>query len=276
MADAKAGAMTGAKADMTADVTAAAMVDAPGDGLRVDDLTVSHGGVPAVHGLSLSLRGGEIVTLIGANGAGKTSSLGAIMGLLPAGGSVRFDGQDLTGLPAEHRVARGLALVPEQRALFAPMSIEDNLMLGAWSVRRLGRQAMHDGLEAVYGRFPRLRERRAQAAGTLSGGERQMLAIGRALMARPRVLMLDEPSLGLAPRIIDDTFRTIDDLRGTGVAILLVEQNARAALRLADRAIVLENGRVVTQGPAPDVARDDRVAAAYLGIRRESTATIVR
>ena len=207
----------------------------------------------------------EIVTIIGANGAGKTTLLNSIMGILPLRGRVDFSGQDLSRREIEDRVALGVSLVPEHRELFAAMSIEDNLRLGAF---RIGKALAAQSLERVFTLFPRLKERRRQLAGTLSGGEQQMLAMGRALMGTPKLLMLDEPSLGLAPIIVADIFRTIGELRSGGVSVLLVEQNAQAALQIADRAYVMELGEFVLQGTAKDVAGDARVAASYLGLQR--------
>jgi branched-chain amino acid transport system ATP-binding protein len=203
--------------------------------------------------------------VIGPNGAGKSTLLNTLMGVLPATGTLLFDGHDILALPLEERVMLGMALVPERRELFATMPVEDNLVLGAWRQMRLGNRAWRDRLADVYSIFPRLQERRAQLAGTLSGGERQMLAVGRALMSRPRLLMLDEPSLGLAPLIVRDIFRTIVGLRQTGVTILLVEQNARAALEAADHGYVLEMGEIALQGPARELAGDPRVIDTYLG-----------
>ncbi len=233
--------------------------------LRTDALGVSYGRVEAVRGASIEMPAGGVVTVIGANGTGKTSLLNAIMGVLPSSGSVAFDGRLLGASPIEERVARGLSLVPEKRELFGSMSVEDNLRLGAW---RLGAKAIRTGLADVFARFPRLQERRDQKAGTLSGGERQMLAMGRALMGRPRALMLDEPSLGLAPRIVKDIFHIVGELKETGVSILLVEQNARAALQIADWAYVMELGEIVMQGPAAELANDKRVIESYLGLGR--------
>ena len=234
--------------------------------LEVGDLSVSYGKIEAVSGVSLRVGQGEIVTVIGPNGAGKTTLLSAVMGVLPARGSIRIDGDAVGSGVIADRIGRGVCLVPETRALFGSMSVEDNLRLGAFRFHRAPARARATALEEVYALFPRLRERRTQTAGTLSGGERQMLALGRALMGRPRLLMLDEPSLGLAPLIVREVFRTIAALRDQGVAILLVEQNARAALRVADRAYVLELGRVAIEGRAAELATDPRVAAAYLGM----------
>ncbi len=235
--------------------------------LEVRDLSVAYGGIPAVHGVSLQVGPGQIVTVIGPNGAGKTTLLNAIMGVHPGVGQVRLKSDDLGNAGIEARVRAGLCLVPEKRELFGTLPVEDNLRLGFFRFRRLGRAAMGVALEEVFALFPRLRERRRQLAGTLSGGERQMLAMGRALMARPDVLMLDEPSLGLAPLIVREIFRIVAELRERGAAILLVEQNARAALQVADFGYVLENGRVVLAGPSADLAEDARVTETYLGGR---------
>ncbi len=234
--------------------------------LTVDALSVAYGGVVAVHGVSLRVEQGQIATVIGPNGAGKTTLLNALMGVHPGTGRVVFKGGDLRGLAPEERVALGLSLVPEKRELFATMPVEDNLRLGFWRRRASGRAAMAAALDEVFALFPRLAERRAQAAGTLSGGERQMLAMGRALMARPDLLMLDEPSLGLAPLIVREVFRIVRTLRDAGRAILLVEQNARAALDVADWGYVLETGRLALEGPAAALAADPRVVETYLGI----------
>ena len=231
--------------------------------LDVRSLSASYGAVPAVTGVSLDLNQGEILTVIGANGAGKTTLLNSIMGALPGSGEIRFDGTALENLSVEERVRRGLCLVPEKRELFGSMSVRDNLLLGGWCVDAAARKR---GLEEVFQRFPQLRERHAQMAGTLSGGERQMLAMGRALMSKPRLLMLDEPSLGLAPRIVGEVFSIIADLRQAGVSILLIEQNARAALKAAGRAHVMELGAFTMSGKASDLAADPRVANIYLGL----------
>ena len=233
--------------------------------LAVDALCVAYGRVEAVRDVSLTVPQGSIVAILGPNGAGKTSLLGAIMGVLRSRGRARFDGHELEGRRVEQRVADGMSLVPEKRELFVTMSVEDNLRLGGF--RQRGSAKYGETLEDMWRLFPRLKERRAQLAGTLSGGERHMLAMARALMSRPRLLMLDEPSLGLAPLIVKDIFRTVSELRQTGVSILLVEQNARAALELADYGYVLENGGVVLEGPASDLRQDERVIAAYLGIK---------
>lgn len=234
--------------------------------LEVADLHVSYGGIGAVHGVSLTVGPGQIVTVIGPNGAGKTTLLHAVMGVHPGRGGVRFQGRDVGRLGVEDRVRAGMSLVPEKRELFATLSVEDNLRLGGFRHRGAGGAAARGGLDEVYALFPRLLERRRQHAGTLSGGERQMLAMGRALMARPDLLMLDEPSLGLAPLIVREVFRIIAGLRARGCAILLVEQNARAALQVADHGYVLETGRVALQGPSAALAGDARVIETYLGM----------
>ncbi|MGO3741476.1 ABC transporter ATP-binding protein [Kerstersia sp.] len=243
--------------------------------LSVRSLGAAYGHIEAVSALSLEVRQGQIVTVIGPNGAGKTTALAAIMGVLPATGSVCFDGEEVSGDGVEQHVARGMALVPETRALFASMSVQDNLELGTFRFRREPRAARMQALDEVYELFPRLKERRLQEAGTLSGGERQMLAVGRALMSRPRLLMLDEPSLGLAPLIVRDIFRILAELRQRGVSILLVEQNARAALKVADEAYVLELGRVVMHGPAAELANDPRIIETYLGAAGRHQRTLV-
>jgi branched-chain amino acid transport system ATP-binding protein len=230
----------------------------------VKDLHVAYGKIEAVHGVSLRLEPGHIVTVIGPNGAGKTTLLAALMGLLPATGEVLHEGVDVMPLGVEERVARGICLVPERRELFGEMTVADNLVLGAYT-RWGAREEVGRDLEAVYARFGRLAERRSQLAGRLSGGERQMLALGRALMARPRILLLDEPSLGLAPLVVREVFHIVMGLRALGVSILLVEQNARAALETADYGYVLETGEIVHQGPAKALMHDPRVAASYLG-----------
>lgn len=234
--------------------------------LDVSNLSINHGKVEAVRNLDLHLDEGRIVSLIGPNGAGKTTLMAALIGLLPSRGEIHYANQPLL---AHHGVAqridRGMALVPESRELFGPMSVEDNLRLGAFSRHRQGHRDHQRTLDEVFALFPRMHERRGQAACTLSGGERQMLAIGRALMARPRLLMLDEPSLGLAPRVIGEIFEIFKTLRERGVSILLVEQNARAALKISDYGYVLETGDIVLHGPAEDLARNPRVVESYLG-----------
>jgi len=234
--------------------------------LQLEDLSVSYGPVEAVHKVGLTVEEGEIVTVIGPNGAGKTTLLCAAMGLLPASGTIAFAGSRIARPSVEAMVAQGVALVPEKRELFGEMSVEDNLQLGGFSRWRRGQRDQAQRMQEVFGIFPRLRERRAQLASTLSGGERQMLAIGRALMARPRLLMLDEPSLGLAPLIVREVLQVVSSLRSLGVSVLLVEQNARAALRVADRAYVLEMGAVALSGPAQDLLSDRRIIDTYLGI----------
>jgi branched-chain amino acid transport system ATP-binding protein len=227
------------------------------------DVTVCYDKVEAVRNVSLSVEQGQIVTVIGPNGAGKTTLLMAAIGLLSSSGQIAFQGSDLGKIAVEGRVEQRLCLVPEKRELFSDMSVADNLLLGSYSLR--DRSDVQKTLDEVYGRFPRLKERRSQAAGTLSGGERQMLALGRALMAKPKLLMLDEPSLGLAPLVVREIFRTIASLRDLGVSILLVEQNARAALETADVGYVLETGEIVQSGPADTLIHDPRLISAYLG-----------
>ena len=234
--------------------------------LEIKNLSVAYGKVEALSNASLTVGEGQIVTVIGPNGAGKTTLLSAIMGVLGSKGQVNFDGT-LEAVPeVEVLVGRGLGLVPEKRELFGSMSVEDNLRLGGFMRYRKGDKYLDGTLQEVYSLFPRLFERRKQESSTLSGGERQMLAVGRALMAKLKLLMLDEPSLGLAPLITREIFRIIADLRRQGVSILLVEQNARAALRVADYAYVLETGQIVMQGPAAELADDPRVIEAYLGL----------
>jgi len=239
--------------------------------LNVKDLHAGYGRAEVLHGLTLAASAGKVITVIGPNGAGKSTLLNALMGALPAKGRVEYAGESVALLSLEERVMRGMALVPETRALFSTMSVEDNLLLGAWRQFRLGIKDSAKELNSVYMLFPRLRERRSQLAGTLSGGERQMLAVGRALMGKPSLLMLDEPSLGLAPLVVRSIFATIAALRSTGVTILLVEQNARAALEVADYGYVLEMGEVALQGPAEDLAKDPRVIETYLGAARKKT-----
>ena len=234
--------------------------------LEVRGLCVAYGKVEAVHEAALRVEQGRIVTVIGPNGAGKTTLLAAVMGMLAARGNVSYAGEDLGRIETEQRVSRGLCLVPERRELFAAMTVEDNLVLGAFHRYRKRDKAIAADFEQVYQLFPRLQERRRQLAGTLSGGERQMLALGRALMSRPRLLMLDEPSLGLAPLIVRDIFRVIAGLRDIGVSILLVEQNARAALQVADYGYVLETGEIVLEGASADLASNPRVIESYLGL----------
>jgi branched-chain amino acid transport system ATP-binding protein len=235
--------------------------------LEVQNLCVSYGKVEALHHVSIKVERGKIVTVIGPNGAGKTTMLAAIIGLLPrTSGTITFLGETLQEVEVERMVARGMNLVPEKRELFAGMSVEDNLLLGAFMRRRLGFRDERETMEQVYDIFPRLRERHKQQAATLSGGERQMLAVGRALMAKPKLLLLDEPSLGLAPLIVREIFRVIADLKKSGVSILLVEQNARAALQVADYAYVLETGETALEGPAAELADNPKVIESYLGL----------
>jgi branched-chain amino acid transport system ATP-binding protein len=238
--------------------------------LEVADLHVGYGKVEALHGANLRVGAGQIVTVIGPNGAGKSTMLNAIMGCLPGRGTVKFLGQDLAGLGIERRVERGMNLVPEKRELFNNMSVEDNLLLGSYRRYRAREAGYSDQFEYVFQLFPRLKERSKQEAGTLSGGERQMLAVGRALMSRPQLLMLDEPSLGLAPLIVKDIFHIIERLRETGVATLLIEQNARAALQVADYGYVLETGDMVLEGAASDLAQNPKVIETYLGFTKKA------
>jgi branched-chain amino acid transport system ATP-binding protein len=231
--------------------------------LSIENVSVFYDKVEAVRNVSLSVEDGQIVTVIGPNGAGKTTLMMALIGLLRSSGRMIYRGNDLSGLDVERRVERGLCLVPEKRELFSDLSVVDNLLLGTYSLRDRSNTA--DSLEEVFQRFPRLKERRKQAAGTLSGGERQMLALGRALMQKPKLLVLDEPSLGLAPLIVREIFRAISSLRGLGVSVLLVEQNARAALETADFGYVLETGEIVQSGPAETLIHDPKLIAAYLG-----------
>ena len=239
--------------------------------LKVADVHIAYGKVEAVRGVSLEVRDHEIVTIVGANGAGKTTLLNAVMGILPLNGHLAFAGEELASLDIEDRVAAGLSLVPEHRELFATMSVEDNLKLGAF---RIAKATAQNSFERVYALFPRLKERRKQLAGTLSGGEQQMLAMGRALMGAPKLLMLDEPSLGLAPLIVADIFRIVAELKAAGVSVLLVEQNAQAALAIADRAYVMELGEFVLNGTANDIANNARVVASYLGFAHEGASGI--
>ncbi|MDR5683736.1 MAG: ABC transporter ATP-binding protein [Armatimonadota bacterium] len=232
--------------------------------MAVRDLQARYGQVRALHGAALEVQPGELVAIIGPNGAGKTSLLNAIMGLLPATGSVLLDGEELSGVPTEQRVWRGMTLVPERRQLFGSLSVRDNLLLGAFHRRREGAGVAAD-MEFVFAHFPVLRERQRQIARTLSGGEQQMLAIGRGLMSAPRLLMMDEPLLGLAPLVVREILEVVRALSARGLSILLVEQNAKAALAVADRAYVMERGTVVLHGSASRLAGDPKVQAAYLG-----------
>jgi len=237
--------------------------------LRVENLRAGYGRAEVLHGLSLHADKGGVITVIGPNGAGKSTLLNTLMGVLPGQGTVTFDGENIGRLTLEERVMRGIALVPEKRELFSSMPVEDNLILGGYRQKRLGNARWRDKLDEVYTLFPRLKERRTQLAGTLSGGERQMLAVGRSLMSAPKLLMLDEPSLGLAPLIVREIFSIIEQLRQTGVTIVLVEQNARAALAVADHGYVLEMGELALHGPAKELAQDPRVIDTYLGAARD-------
>ena len=236
--------------------------------LSVTDLHAGYGRAEVLTGLNFGLQERQVVSVIGHNGAGKSTTLAALMGILPYRGRVVFDGQDLAGSTLEDRVMMGLALVPEKRELFATMPVQDNLILGGYRAMKQRVPDWKRGLERVYALFPRLHERRTQLAGTLSGGERQMLAVGRALMSSPRLLMLDEPSLGLAPLVVRDIFATIEQLREQGTSILLIEQNARAALAVSDHGYVLETGAIALQGPAAQLAADPRVVETYLGSQK--------
>ena len=240
--------------------------------LNVTDLHAGYGRAEVLHGLNLQAKKGSVVTVIGPNGAGKSTLLNALMGVLPSRGNIEYRQQSVVLNTLEERVMQGIALVPETRALFGTMPVEDNLLLGAYRQVRLGHKNSAPALDEVYALFPRLKERRTQLAGTLSGGERQMLAVARALMSKPTLLMLDEPSLGLAPLVVRDIFNTISGLRATGVTILLVEQNARAALEVADFGYVLEMGEIALEGPAAELARDPRVIDTYLGAARKRAA----
>lgn len=233
--------------------------------LEIENLHSYYGHVHALKGISLEVEEGEIVTLIGANGAGKTTTLRTVSGLLsPREGRVVFDGQVLNSVPAHQIVNMGISQAPEGRKVFTTLTVQENLNMGAYSLGS-DREAIEENRRRVFQLFPRLEERKNQVAGTLSGGEQQMLSIGRALMARPRLLMLDEPSLGLAPMLVKAIFQTIEEINEGGVTILLVEQNARAALRLADKGYVLETGRTILSGSAEELIRDERVRKAYLG-----------
>jgi branched-chain amino acid transport system ATP-binding protein len=232
--------------------------------LEIRDLDVKYGVIQALKGINLEVQKGEIVALVGANGAGKSTVLKALTGLIPSRGFIGFENKEITSVPAHRRVAMGIALVPEGRGIFANMTVLENLFLGAYRNLR-DRAGTKAQLEEVFQEFPRLRERGKQLGGTLSGGEQQMLAIGRALMSRPRLMLLDEPSMGLAPTIVVRIFKIIKRIRELGTTVLLVEQNANAALRAADRAYVLETGAIVKSGPALQLRRDPEVKAAYLG-----------
>jgi branched-chain amino acid transport system ATP-binding protein len=232
--------------------------------LSVENLRSAYGRIEVLHGISIEVRSGEIVTLVGANGAGKSTLLRVISGVQPiSAGAIRLDGKSLQNVPSHGRVALGIAQVPEGRQLFAPLSVEDNLKLGAWS--RAAAEARSQ-IDRIYTLFPMLAEMRKTVAGALSGGQQQMLAIGRALMARPRLLLLDEPSLGLAPRLVDQILETIRQFKRDGLTMLLVEQNVHAALAIADRAYVIENGMIAMSGTAAEIRGDQRVREAYLGV----------
>ncbi len=230
--------------------------------LQIKDLFVSYGGIEAVRGISFDVRAGEIVTLIGANGAGKSSTLRSIAGLVkPKSGTVIFEGEDLTGKDPTVIVSKGLAMVPEGRRIFPNLTVLENLRIGAY----LRKDDLTEDLERVYHYFPRLRERSWQAGGTLSGGEQQMLAVGRALMGKPKLLMMDEPSLGLAPIVVQGIFEIIRQIHEAGTTVLLIEQNANMALHVADRAYVIENGMIAMEGTGKELLEDEKVRAAYLG-----------
>jgi branched-chain amino acid transport system ATP-binding protein len=234
--------------------------------LELEDVHVSYGVVRALRGISIEVDAGEVVTLIGANGAGKTTTLKTISGLRkPSGGRIRFKGQDITGLPGHRRVELGLCQAPEGRGIFPGMSVLENLEMGVYAKPKASRGDVDKDFDRVFGLFPRLAERRTQAGGTMSGGEQQMLAIGRALMSRPEVLLLDEPSMGLAPKLVTQIFSIIGEINQQGTTVLLVEQNAAQALRLADRAYVLEVGEIVKSAEASSLLDDESVRAAYLG-----------
>ncbi len=237
--------------------------------LDIRDLHAGYGKAEVLHGIDLHAEAGQVITVIGPNGAGKTTLLNTLMGLLPTRGHMFYRGEDISAFTLEERVMMGIALVPEKRELFGTMTVEDNLELGGFRQMRKGNRQWRSRMDDVYDLFPRLKERRLQEAGTLSGGERQMLAVGRSLMSRPDVLMLDEPSLGLAPLIVKEIFSIIETLRQTGVTIVLVEQNARAALAVADYGYVLEMGAMGLHGPAAELANDSRVIDTYLGAARK-------
>ncbi len=230
--------------------------------LQIKDLQISYGGIEAVRGISFDVKAGEVVTLIGANGAGKSSTLRAISGLVkPKAGTVTFEGEDITGKDSNAIVSKGLMMVPEGRRIFPNLTVLENLKIGAY----LRNDDLEADLEAVYGYFPRLKERSWQAGGTLSGGEQQMLAVGRALMGRPRLLMMDEPSLGLAPIVVQGIFEIINRIHEAGTTVLLIEQNANMALHVADRAYVIENGKIAMEGTGKELLADEKVREAYLG-----------
>jgi branched-chain amino acid transport system ATP-binding protein len=232
--------------------------------LTLENISVNYGAIEALRGVSMHVEQGEVITLIGANGAGKTTTLRTITGLLaPREGRVTYEGKDISGAPTHQLVARGIAMSPEGRGVFANLTVRENLQMGAYLKKN--KREIGEDLERGFAMFPRLKEREAQKAGTLSGGEQQMLAMARALMSRPRLLLLDEPSLGLAPLVVHTIFEAIEGIRGRGTTILLVEQNAHAALKHSDRAYVMETGRIVMEGPSKDLAADPRIKEAYLG-----------
>ncbi len=232
--------------------------------LRLDNLQVSYGGIEAVRGINLTVKAGETVTLIGANGAGKSSTLRTISGLVkPKGGTVTFEGEDITGKDSTYIVSKGLMMVPEGRRIFPNLTVLENLKMGAY----LRNDDLEEDIEKVYDYFPRLKERSWQAGGTLSGGEQQMLAVGRALMGRPKLLMMDEPSLGLAPIVVQGIFEIIRQIHDAGTTVLLIEQNANMALHVADRAYVMENGRISMEGTGKELLMDEKVREAYLGAK---------
>jgi branched-chain amino acid transport system ATP-binding protein len=233
--------------------------------LEIHNLVAGYGNAVVLDGISLYASSGSIVSVLGPNGAGKSTLLNSLGGIMPSVGKVLFEGEDISDLPVEDRLMRGIALVPETRELFGMMTVEENLLLGGFRPRQLGDRNWRSGLEPVYALFPRLKERRKQRSNTMSGGERQMLAIGRALMSQPKLLLLDEPSLGLAPLIVQDIMRSISALSKTGLSVLLVEQNARAALAISSYAYVLETGKFVTEGDATQLMHDERLVAIYLG-----------
>lgn len=237
--------------------------------LKVQQLSASYGKAQVLHGLDIALAKGNVITVIGPNGAGKSTFLNCLMGILPSQGMIEFNGRAINQLTLEERVMQGISLVPENRELFSTMTVEDNLMLGGYRQMRLGNTDWRSRIDDVFDLFPRLKERRLQAAGTLSGGERQMLAVGRSLMSRPSLLLLDEPSLGLAPLIVKEIFTIIETLRQIDVSIVLVEQNARAALAVADYGYVLEMGEISLQGDASNLAQDSRVIDTYLGTAKK-------
>lgn len=232
--------------------------------LTLDNVSVNYGAIEALTGISMHVEAGEVVTLIGANGAGKTTTLRTITGLLqPRAGKISFEGEDISGRATHRLVASGISMAPEGRGVFANLSVRENLQMGAYLKK--DKRAIAAQMERVFQMFPRLKERESQKAGTLSGGEQQMLAIGRALMSQPRLLLLDEPSLGLAPLVVHTIFEAIDEIKSKGTTILLVEQNAHAALKHSDRAYVLETGRIVMEGSSAELAADPRIKEAYLG-----------